>query len=124
MSMTASPGAPTPSQGTGSLADIVTQLQGINKNLSNWARVFAGRTVFGSATLGAAATTVVPNAAVASTSKIALTPRNAAAGTLVGSAKSPYISAISPGISFTIATASGAAAAGGELFDYTIDTPL
>lgn len=74
----------------------------------------------GTVTLGAAATTVVSNIQVQAASIILLMPTNAAAGTLVGSAKSPYISARTVGTSFTIATASGASAAGTETFAYII----
>jgi parallel beta-helix repeat protein len=74
----------------------------------------------GTFTLGAAATLVVSNANVVSTSKIALTPTNASAATLQGSAKCLYVSSISAGVSFTVATASAAAAAGTETFLYTV----
>lgn len=74
----------------------------------------------GTCTLGAAASTVVSEAAVTAGSIIFLFPTNAAAGTLVGSAKSPYISAKSAGVSFTVTTADGAAAAGTETFNYLV----
>lgn len=117
----------TVGQGSSSNTDIVTALQGIIRQITagNAALVAAIAAVFpritpGSVTLGAAATTVVTAPQITATSKITLTPTNAAAATLVGSAKSPYISARSVGVSFTIATASGAAAAGTETFDYLI----
>ena len=78
---------------------------------------------FGSFTLAAAATTTVPNINVKANSVILLMPTNAAAGTLQGSAKSLYVSAISAGVSFTVATASAAAAAGTETFSFLIATP-
>lgn len=74
--------------------------------------------VVGTFTLSAAATTVVPQTATQSTSNISLTALNAAAATLMGSAKSLYISARTQGASFTVATASGAAAAGTEQFQF------
>jgi hypothetical protein len=77
------------------------------------------RTV-GTFTLAAAATTTVPQTATESTSSISLTPTNAAAATLMGSNKSLYISARTQGASFTVATASGAAAAGTETFEYEL----
>lgn len=76
--------------------------------------------VAGTFTLAAAATTTVPQPATLSTSNIALTPLNAAAATLMGSNKSLYISARTAGASFTVATASGAAAAGTENFGYSL----
>lgn len=74
----------------------------------------------GTFTLGAAATTVVPQTATQSASQITLTPLNAAAATLMGSNKALYISARTQGASFTVATASGVAAAGTEQFQYTM----
>lgn len=79
--------------------------------------------ITGTFTFGAAATVIVLETATTANSVIALTPYNAAAGTLVGSAKSPYISARTPGVSFTVATASAAAAAGGEQFYYQLVNP-
>ena len=76
--------------------------------------------IVGSFTLGAAATTVVANVDVTATCTILLTPTNAAAATLQGSAKCLYISARTAGASFTVATASAAAAAGTETFNYRI----
>ena len=110
-------------QGSAGGTDIVTQLQNIARQLGLWVKAFQGRNTFGTFTMAAAATTVVPQPAVQANSNISLTSTNAAAGTLVGSAKSPYISAKSPGVSFTVATASGAAAAGTETFSYVIGTP-
>jgi hypothetical protein len=65
----------------------------------------------------------VAQPAVKANSVIQLTPANASAGTIMGSAKSIYISAIVAGTSFTLTTASGTAAAGTEQFYYTINTP-
>lgn len=74
----------------------------------------------GSFTMGAAATTVVPQALVTANSFIFLQPTNAAAGTLQGSNECLYISAKSAGVSFTVATAAGTAAAGTETFSYVL----
>lgn len=79
--------------------------------------------IFGTFTLAAAATTTVPQTATTSLSNIQLTPLNAAAATLMGSAKSLYISARTNGASFTVATASAGAAAGTEQFQYTMINP-
>lgn len=80
----------------------------------------------GVVTLGAAATTVVSNTNIASSNRtngsifIELTPINTPAATLVGSTKSPYISALTLETDFTIATADATAAAGTEIFAYKI----
>lgn len=65
-------------------------------------------------------TTVVNNICVTGNSKIVLFPTNASAATMVSGAKSPYISAKTVGVSFTVATANGQAAAGTETFNYII----
>jgi hypothetical protein len=74
----------------------------------------------GSFTMPAAASTVVADARVTASSLIFLQPTNAAAGTLQGSNESLYISARSAGVSFTVETAAGTAAAGTETFNYLI----
>jgi hypothetical protein len=123
MSMPAPPGYQQQGQGTAGVTDAVSQLQNIARQLGLWVAAFKGRNTFGTFTMAAAATTVVPQPAVQALSIITLTATNAAAATLVGSAKSPYISAKSPSASFTVATASGVAAAGTETFSYVVSTP-
>lgn len=71
-------------------------------------------------TLAAAATTTVNNANMFTLGNLRFFPTNAAAATLMGSAKCLYNSAIVQGTSFTVATASAAAAAGTETFRYEI----
>ena len=78
--------------------------------------------ISGAKNLAGAASTVVPQPAIKSNSVIQLTPTNASAATLMGSVKSPYISAIVAGASFTITTASSTAA-GTETYSYTNNTP-
>ena len=104
-------GGPSAGQGTAGGTDIVTQLQGIIRQLSNantnmLALIAAIQGVFpriiGSFTLAASATTVIPQSAVTANSEIPLTPTNAAAATLMGSAKAIYVSAKTPGVSFTV----------------------
>ena len=90
------------------LSQIVTALQAIFPRVA------------GTFTLAAAATTTVPEPATQSTSLIQLTPLNASAATLMGSAKALYISARTTGSGFTVATASGAAAAGTEQFQFAM----
>ncbi|SRR5579883_398380 len=70
--------------------------------------------------LSAAASTTVSDRRVTSSSVIAFIPANAAAATLEGSARKLYVSARTAGVSFTVSTASGASAAGTEIFAYTI----
>ena len=110
-------------QGTAGVTDAVSQLQNISRNLSLLVLAFKGRPTFGSFTMAAAASTVVAQPAVQANSMIVPFPTNAAAGTLVGSAKSPYLASISPGVSFTISTANAASAAGTETFNYFVVTP-
>lgn len=94
------------------LAQLVVQITALVSALTS--------TASGTFTLGAAASTVVTQPLVMSTSDITLTPTNAAAATLMGSAKSLYISARTSGTSFTVATANAAAAAGTETFLYVL----
>lgn len=105
--------------------DGITALRAIVQNISALVQAFAGLQdaagTVGSFTFAAAASVVVPNVKVRAGSKIFLTPENIAAGTLVGSAESPYIAPVDhvPGVSFTVRTASGAAA-GTEVFSYRV----
>ena len=110
-------------QGSAGGTDIVTQLQNIARQLGLWVAAFKGRNTFGTFTMAAAVTTVVPQPAVQANSYISLTPLNASAATLEGSAQKLYPSAISPGVSFTVATGNGVAASGGQRFQYAIQTP-
>lgn len=113
-----------PGGGSGSGADIVTQLQGIVNQLSSLVTAWQGRMVFGTFTLGAAATTVVPDTAARSNSVMIPFPTNAAAATLMAGVNSLYVSAFSSGTSFTVATAAGGLAAGTETFAYVMFTPV
>jgi hypothetical protein len=74
----------------------------------------------GSFTASAAASTVVAQAAITASSKVFLQATNPLAGTLMGSTKSLYVSALNPGVGFTVTTASGVAAAGTETFNYVV----
>jgi hypothetical protein len=128
---------------TGIQVDTTTNYTITNNTILGWSYAgsnqpwdFGASTKFGNAcavdpligtvTLGAAATTTVTNANICTTattggaSSIRLTPLNASAATLIGSAKCPYISTMTPQTSFVIATASGASAAGTEIFQYEI----
>lgn len=78
---------------------------------------------FGTFTLAASASNVILEPLVQANSWIGLMPANAAAGTLMGSAKSLYVSARTANTSFTLTTASGVAGAGTESFAYIIVSP-
>lgn len=118
-------GVATPGANT---TDLVTALQGIIRqltagNANSLTLIAAIKAAFpsisnGTFTFGAAATVVVAAPQVTATSQILLIPTDASAATLVGSAKSPYVSARSVGATFTVSTASGGAAAGTETFNY------
>ena len=104
--------------------DVVTQLKGIVSQLAALVAAITGRVTFGTfAFTSAVATLTVTQPAVKSNSIITWNSTNASAGTLQGSAKALYVSAIVPGTSFTVATASGGNAAGTETFSYVINTP-
>ncbi len=107
------------------LDDVVSNLLSIAKNIGSLIGVLQTTLprVTGTFTMGAAATTVVTEPAVRSNSIITLTPTNASAATLFGSVKSPYVSVKTVGVSFTVATASGGAAAGTETFSYQLQNP-
>ena len=108
------------------LGDINTTLKNSNQNFSQLLQLLGAlfpRTT-GTFTLAAAATTTVTQPEVQSNSIIVPLPTNSAAATLMGSNKSLYVSAKTAGTSFTVATASGVAAAGTEQFQYYIITPV
>lgn len=132
MSMPGSLGYQPPGQGSAGSTDLVTQLQGIIRQLSNANQnmltlISTINGVFprisGSFTLAAAATTVVTQTKIAANSVVLLIPTDASAATLMGSNKSLYVSALTPGASFTVATASAASAAGTETFLYVVVNP-
>lgn len=120
-----------PYQGPG-VSDVVIQLQGIVRQLSSLVTaignvvsqlslIASSKVKKGTFQLGASVSTVVADTSVTGTSEISWSPTNAAAGTLEGSTKKLYLSARSPGVSFTVTTASGVAAAGTETFQYMIN---
>lgn len=104
--------------------DSVMKAQAVTGLLGELVRAFKAafptKWNIGQFTCGAAATTVVNDANVTASSHIDLTPLNAAAANMVAGATSPYISARTAGVSFTVATASGGAAAGTEQFSYKV----
>ena len=96
-----------------------TQAQGLNQNIAALTKTlqsaFIGN-IRGQFTMSAAASTTITSSNVTSTQFIFLTPMNAAAGTLQGSAKCLYAAASNG--SFVVTTASGASAAGTEIFGW------
>jgi hypothetical protein len=122
MTMPAPPGYQQQGQGSAGVTDAVSQLSNIARQLGLWVLAFKGRNMFGSFTTAVAPTTTVSQPAVQANSLIFLSPTNAAAATLQGSAQSLYIKSISPGVSFTVATASGSNATAAT-FSYVIETP-
>lgn len=107
-------------QTTAQVAAFNTQLTALIAAIT---AVFPAKIFTGSFTLGAAATTVVNDGNVLTTSVIIPFATNASAATLMGSNKSLYISAKAVGVSFTVATASAAAAAGTETLSYVLINP-
>lgn len=108
----------------GSDVDMLAQVNGVNANLAKLASVmqtrFALAAFTGSFTLAAVASQVVTDANAKAGSIIYLTAANAAAAAMQATAKNPWVSAISAGASFTVATADGTAATGGQIFSYVI----
>lgn len=80
---------------------------------------------YGSFTLSAAATTTIANSSVVAGSIVIPFPTNAAAATLMGSAKCLYqdttLNVV--GTSFSLKTGNGVAAAGTETFNYIMINP-
>ena len=107
------------------LQDLVSKQQQGVIYLGRLVKVFENLfpRVSGTFTLAAAATTTVANTDVQAGANIQLQATNASAATLQGSNKALYISAINPGVSFTVATASGASAAGTETLSYVAFNP-
>lgn len=106
------------------LGDVTTKLQMIAQSLGQLVQLVTS--VFprsmGSFTMAAAASKTVTDTKCTSASYVVLIPTNAAAGTLLGSAKCLYVTYASG--SFTVSTASAASAAGTETFQYLLFNPL
>lgn len=93
------------------LSELITTILGIFPRIS------------GTFTTTAAATNVIVQTGVTGTSIVLLSPTNATAGTLQAGTKSLYVSLLTPGASFTVATADGTAATAGATFSYAIVNP-
>jgi hypothetical protein len=111
------------------LTDLVTQAtasvaQLTAMNVSFATLLLAFPRVFGTFTLsGVSSSTTIAQAAVKANSVILLTPTNSAAATLQGSTQTLYLSAISPGVSFTVHTADFSDPTGTETFQYACWNP-
>lgn len=103
--------------------DMLAQANGINANLAQLVAVLNSRFALGafggSFTCSAAVSTTVTDANAKTTSRVVLSPTNAAAGTLQGSAKCLHVSSKNNG-TFVVSTSNAVAAAGTETFDYEI----
>lgn len=117
---------PLASTGGASLDDIVSQQKALVQTLGQLVETLQALfpRATGTFTMTAAASITVADTAVAGTSFITWTPTNAGAGTLEGSVEKLYLSARSAGTSFTLTTAAGTAATGGETYQYAIFNPL
>jgi hypothetical protein len=106
----------------GSSSQMLAQAIGVNSNLASlnatMRSLFPLNAFRGNFTMTAAASKVVTDANCKAISLVFLQAANAAAGTLQGSSKHLYPTSAAG--SFTVTTASGAAAAGTEILNYLI----
>jgi len=104
--------------------DMLAQVNGVNANLAKLVSTFQTRfplsSFSGRFTMPAAATYVVTDANTKANSIIWPVPANAAAASMMATAKILWVSAKSAGANFTVATADGTAATGGQIFDYIL----
>lgn len=80
--------------------------------------------VLGSFTMTASATLAVPAPTITANADVSIQARNATAASLQAGAKALYVSTITAGVGFTVATADGTNAAGTELFSYGVTNPV
>lgn len=114
------------SGGETGLSQLATNGNNLNKQMGVLITTLQGifPRVFGTFTLAAAATTTVSQPEITASSIVVWIPTNAASATLLGSGGNLYLSALTAGASFTVATASGAAAAGTETLSYFVINPV
>jgi hypothetical protein len=110
----------------GSLQDLVSNIKsGVNylgQLVVIWKAVLPRAT--GTFTMSAAATKAIAETRVQANSIVTLNPANAAAGTLQGSAKYLYVSSVTAGVGFSVATSNATNAAGTEVFSYIAVNPV
>lgn len=80
--------------------------------------------ILGSFTTTATTSQAIPAPTITANANVQLTPTSAAAATLQSGASALYVSAITAGTGFTVATANGAAATAGAIFGYAITNPV
>lgn len=123
MSMPQSPGGTGPQGGALFLTvfqNMVTAINNLSQTFSNvWPRVTGSFTMPG----GSVTSFAVAQPAIKATSVVMLSPANASAGTLMGGTTSLFVSSITPGTGFTVATAAGNAGTGGQTFSYAVFSP-
>lgn len=109
-----------------SLSEINTQLKLANQNMSRLIQTIADIFPRVSSSFifpNNASSVTVSETNVQSSDRIVLLPSNAAAATMVGSSKSPWVSTVTSGASFVVSTASGSATGTGT-FNYLIFNPV
>jgi len=108
-----------------SIDQLNSVLQGAVTNISQLVTTLQAifPRIFGSFTLTANPTTTVTQPSIQANSLVFLFPTNASAATLQGSNKSLYLSTLSAGTGFTVATAAGTNAVGTETFIYFVINP-
>lgn len=117
---TNSSNAQPPPQAAG-VTDVVTQLQGIVRQLTALTKATNGSArAFGTFTATAGTTSTIANTAVLGNSIVQLMPTNSAASTLVKT--DGYFITVNASTGFTVTF--GGAAAGTETFSYLINTPV
>lgn len=80
--------------------------------------------ITGTFTMTATATLSVAETRVQANSVVFLQPTNSGAGTMQGSSKYLYPSAISPGVGFTVATSDGTNGSATATFSYFVINPV
>jgi hypothetical protein len=103
---------------------MLLHAQGLNQNMGKLVETFQTRFALSSTTgtfnLAAAASTTVNDTNIKGNSLVIPLPNTAAAALIMGSSKSLYVSAKVAGTSFTVTTADGTAATGGQSFSYIL----
>ena len=104
------------------VSDVVTQLQGIVRQLTQLVKAINGRAIYGTFTMPATPSLTIVQPGIKSNSIVTLTPTNAAAAGMAGSSKALYYTIIA-GTSFTVLTSDGTNGSATATFAYSINTP-
>ena len=107
------------------IGQIVQALAAGNQNMSALIQAVGNLSRFSIGTIAwtAAASVTVADVNVTATSYIGFSPTSASAGTLIAGATSPYVSALTVGMSLTLTTSNAGATAGTETFVYILINP-